>query len=85
MTLQYYLNKIEHDYGFGTCDALGGVYEKSLPKVRNTRKNDRCDKSLSPPYYFVYFTFDWGTLHSDPCMNAEDEAIQTMKIAEFIK
>lgn len=78
--MQYYLSPIEHDYGYGYCTS--SMYDRTLPKGINEMC---CGKPLSPPYYLVYFTFQWGTLYSEPCMNPEDEAIKTTKIAELIK
>jgi hypothetical protein len=87
--MQYYLSPLEHDYGYGYCDSQD--HRRTLPKELTTnvyrleKYDNRCYKPLSPPYYVVYLYSNWGILHSDPCMNPEDEAIQTMKIVEFIK
>lgn len=82
MTLQYYLKAIQPDYG--ECD---GPTDRTLASLSSgTLKQKSCGKRLHPPYYLLYCYYHGGErLCSHPCMNADDEAIQTIKIAELIK
>ena len=78
MTLQYYLKRLTPDYG--KCN---GQLNKSLPRLTSGVHSKTCGRQLHPPYY-LYYGSGKG-LYSNPCMNSDDEAIQTIKIAELIK
>lgn len=76
-SLQYYLQPIRPNFGnctgFIDWEMVNGIIRRKL-----------CGRILYPPYYVSYVE-SCNRLYSDPCMNPDDEAIQTVKLAEFIK
>jgi hypothetical protein len=74
MTPDHYLKAIQPDYG--RCD---GPTNRTLPLLPSGTLNQKsCGKRLHPPYQLLA---GGKRLYSDPCMNADDEAIH----AELIK
>jgi hypothetical protein len=79
MTLQYYLKRLTPDYG--KCN---GQIDKTLPRPTSGALDRKtCGRRLYPPYYLYYSRGEY--LYSEACMNSNDEAVQTVKIAELVK
>jgi hypothetical protein len=95
MMMQYYLKPTKLTNGgkdvgayYGTCDYNIEYNDNNRPTlpIGSLLITYICGKPLTPPYFIAYDFLRYDKiLYSDPCMSSDDEAVQTAKIAEYIK